>query len=291
MRIAEAVPALVVVEDVRQRGLEILEALDEAGSGNRVAPDLLDSSPVSAPGLQSTLASTAILPTSWSEPPRWSASSRGASRAAERATRRTPSRGSSGPSGTGHGLRARRRKWRAASHSPPLSRAAFGSPRRNRAAVEFALREVAVEEAGAGERRVALVPDSVRLMAAGFTVAVERRPVRRPGSRTPGIRGGRRRGRRRGELLSGANAVVRVAAPAADEVASSHGEPFSSASSPPLTDPAASRLAERGIVAFAMESIPRITRPVDGRALFPEHRCGLQGGRARRRPLARLFPC
>ena len=42
MRIAEAVPALVVVEHVRQRGLEVLEALDEARAGDRVPPDLLE---------------------------------------------------------------------------------------------------------------------------------------------------------------------------------------------------------------------------------------------------------
>ena len=41
MRIAEAVPALVMVEHVRQRGLEVLEALDKPRTGNRVPPDLL----------------------------------------------------------------------------------------------------------------------------------------------------------------------------------------------------------------------------------------------------------
>ena len=114
------------------------------------------------------------------------------------------------------------------------------------------------KEAGAGERRVALVPDSVgrpRLQASPS-----------PSSGRPG--GGRLETEYAdagAEVVarascSGAQAVVRVAARPRTRSPSSHREPSSSASSP-LTDTAGiARLAERGVVAFAMESIPRITR-------------------------------
>ena len=118
------------------------------------------------------------------------------------------------------------------------------------------------KEAGAGERRVALVPDSVgRLMAAGFTVAVEREAGAEAGFEDAEYAGAGAEVVARGELLSGADAVVRVAAPAADEVPELAPGTVLIGFLSPLTDPAGiARLADRGIVAFAMESIPRITR-------------------------------
>jgi NAD(P) transhydrogenase subunit alpha len=118
------------------------------------------------------------------------------------------------------------------------------------------------KENGAGERRVALVPEAVgRLVSAGFSIAVER-----------GAGGGaefpdeqyEQSGAElvsRADLFAGADAVVRVGAPAADEVNDLAPGTVLIAFLSPLTDPAGiERLAARGVVAFAMESIPRISR-------------------------------
>ena len=59
----------------------------------------------------------------------------------------------------------------------------------------------------------------------------------------------------------GAEAVVRVGSPSADDVAELSPGTVLVGFLSPLTDTAGvERLAERGVVAFAMESIPRITR-------------------------------
>ena len=61
--------------------------------------------------------------------------------------------------------------------------------------------------------------------------------------------------------MPGAEAVVRVGRPTADEVAELAPGTVLVGFLSPLTDPAGiERLAARGVVAFAMESIPRITR-------------------------------
>jgi H+-translocating NAD(P) transhydrogenase subunit alpha len=113
-------------------------------------------------------------------------------------------------------------------------------------------------ETAAGERRVALVPDSVgRLAQTGIGVVVE------PGA---GVEASypddayREAGAELGPAWE-ADAVVKVQAPAAAEVERLHDGQVLIGFLQPLTDRAGiDRLAARGVVAFAMESIPRITR-------------------------------
>ena len=143
-----------------------------------------------------------------------------------------------------------------------------------------------------GEHWVASSPTpSLGFVAAGFTIAVEReasaeaevhgRRIRRRGAqvveRAPAARrcrGGRPRrqaDRRRGRGARAGYGADRLPRP-------THRRSGNRA-------PAA-----RGVVAFAMESIPRITRAQSMDALLAEHRRGLQGGRAGGRPAAAPLP-
>jgi H+-translocating NAD(P) transhydrogenase subunit alpha len=117
-------------------------------------------------------------------------------------------------------------------------------------------------EAGAGERRVALVPDSVgRLSARGFAVAVERGAGEAAGFGDDEYAAAGAEVVARSELPAGAAAVVRVGPPSAEEVSKLAPGTVLIGFLSPLTDKAGiERLAERGVVAFAVESIPRITR-------------------------------
>jgi H+-translocating NAD(P) transhydrogenase subunit alpha len=120
------------------------------------------------------------------------------------------------------------------------------------------------KELVAGERRVALVPETVsRLAAGGFDVIVEAGAgaaasfpdaayVDAGASIEPSA--------------LAADAVVKVRAPSEQEAAGLREGSVLIAFLQPLTDQAGiERLAARGVVAFAMESIPRITRaqPMD----------------------------
>jgi H+-translocating NAD(P) transhydrogenase subunit alpha len=117
-------------------------------------------------------------------------------------------------------------------------------------------------ETGAGERRVALVPDSVaRLAAAGFTIAVEAGAGEAAGFVDGQYAAAGAQLVADAELVTGAAAVVRVRSPSAEEVAQLAPGTVVIGFLSPLTDTAGiERLSERGVVAFAMESIPRITR-------------------------------
>ena len=114
-----------------------------------------------------------------------------------------------------------------------------------------------------GERRVALVPETTaKLAAAGFEIVVE------PGA-----------GQAASFLDSAyadagaalgspweADLVVKVRKPSEDEVSRLHDGQLLIGFLDPLADPeGVERLASRGVIAFAMESIPRITRaqPMD----------------------------
>ncbi len=113
-------------------------------------------------------------------------------------------------------------------------------------------------ETATGERRVALVPDSVgRLAQTGIAVVVE------PGA---GVAASypdedyREAGAELGSAWD-ADAVVKVQSPAATEVERLRDGQVLIGFLQPLTDhEGIDRLAARGVVAFAMESIPRITR-------------------------------
>ena len=124
------------------------------------------------------------------------------------------------------------------------------------------MRVVVPKETEAGERRVALIPDSVgRLVGAGFAIGVEQGAGAPAGFPDAEYAAAGADVVARSELYAGAEAVVRVGRPTADEVAELASGTVLVGFLSPLTDPAGvERLAARGVVAFAMESIPRITR-------------------------------
>ncbi|MDX6438386.1 MAG: H+-translocating transhydrogenase subunit alpha [Gaiellaceae bacterium] len=124
------------------------------------------------------------------------------------------------------------------------------------------MRVAVPKETEAGERRVALIPDSVgRLVGAGFEIAVEQGAGQSAGFPDAEYAAAGADVVARSALLAGAEAVVRVGRPSADEVAELAPGTVLIGFLSPLSDPAGiERLAARGVVAFAMESIPRITR-------------------------------
>ena len=124
------------------------------------------------------------------------------------------------------------------------------------------MRVAVPKETGAGERRVALVPDAVaKLASSGFTFAVERDAGLAAGFTDAEYEAAGAEVVARADVLAGASAVVRVGRPTADEVAELEPGTVLIGFLAPLSDPEGiERLAARGIVAFAMESIPRTTR-------------------------------
>jgi NAD(P) transhydrogenase subunit alpha len=119
-------------------------------------------------------------------------------------------------------------------------------------------------ETTAGERRVALVPDVVgKLVSAGFEVLVQ------PGA---GVAASfpdaayEQAGAQLVDDWADAEGVVKVQKPSEEEAGRLREGQVLIGFLEPLTDPAGiDRLAQRGVIAFAMESIPRITRaqPMD----------------------------
>src|SRR5438094_5890928 len=120
------------------------------------------------------------------------------------------------------------------------------------------------KELVAGERRVALVPETVgRLTGAGFDVVVE--PNAGAAASFPDEAYAEAGATVEDSPLD-ADAIVKVRAPTEAEAARLREGTVLIAFLQPLTDPEGiERLASRGVVAFAMESIPRITRaqPMD----------------------------
>src|SRR5215212_9061360 len=120
-------------------------------------------------------------------------------------------------------------------------------------------------ETAAGERRVALVPELVgKLAPAGFEVLVERRAGQ--AASFPDAAYEAAGARLADDVWSEAEAVVKVQNPTAEEAGRLRAGQVLIGFLQPLTDAeGVERLAERGVVAFAMESIPRITRaqPMD----------------------------
>jgi H+-translocating NAD(P) transhydrogenase subunit alpha len=115
-------------------------------------------------------------------------------------------------------------------------------------------------ETAPGEKRVALVPESVkRLTAGGFEVALER------GAGSAAAFTDRAYEEAGASIVddpyAGTGAVAKVRKPDAEEVARLGEGVVLIGLLDPLGDPAGIELlSERGIVAFALESIPRITR-------------------------------
>jgi NAD(P) transhydrogenase subunit alpha len=122
-------------------------------------------------------------------------------------------------------------------------------------------------ETAAGENRVALIPEVAgRLVKAGSTVLVERGAGDAAGFRDADYTEAGAQVVGADELYAQADAVVRVAKPAGDEISRLREGVVLIGFLQPLTDEETIRqLAGRGVVAFAMESIPRITRaqPMD----------------------------
>ena len=119
-------------------------------------------------------------------------------------------------------------------------------------------------ESAAGERRVALVPEVVsRLVTGGFEVLVEQGAGEAASFPDASYE---EAGARIGADSYEAEGVVKVQKPSAGEVERLRDGQVLIGFLQPLTDKEGiERLAGRGVVAFAMESIPRITRaqPMD----------------------------
>jgi proton-translocating NAD(P)+ transhydrogenase subunit alpha len=132
-------------------------------------------------------------------------------------------------------------------------------------------------ETEAGERRVALVPETVsRLTSGGLDVAVEEgagegasfpdEAYREAGA---SIASGPE------DLYREADVVVRVRKPSEEEIAALPEGAVLVAFLEPLTDPEGlQRLSARGVTGFAMESIPRITRAQSMDALSSQSTVG-----------------
>jgi len=114
-------------------------------------------------------------------------------------------------------------------------------------------------ETAPGEHRVALVPESVkRLTGDGFVIELERGAGEAASFQDPAYE-------EAGAALVDdpytADAVAKVQTPSAEEAGRLRDGQILIGFLQPLTDrEGIDRLAERGVVAFAMESIPRITR-------------------------------
>jgi H+-translocating NAD(P) transhydrogenase subunit alpha len=116
------------------------------------------------------------------------------------------------------------------------------------------------KETAPGERRVALVPESVgRLAATGSEVTIEAGAGSAAGFSDEAYRDAG--ATVAADPYDGAELVARVRKPGADELARLREGIVVVGFLEPLSDPAGiDALAERGAIAFAMESIPRITR-------------------------------
>ena len=124
------------------------------------------------------------------------------------------------------------------------------------------MRVAVPRETAPGERRVALVPETVaKLRAAGFEVRLERGAGSQAGFPDEEYADAGAALADDAAAISDADCVARVARPSAEEVESMASGTVLVGFLDPLTDAdGIVRLREQGIVAFAMESIPRITR-------------------------------
>ena len=117
-------------------------------------------------------------------------------------------------------------------------------------------------ESTPGEHRVALTPDAAtKLRASGFDVVVERGAGVRAGFTDEQYTDAGITLVDHGQLLDEADSIVRVGKPTGEEIDGLPPGIVLIGFLEPLTDTEGiARLRERGVVAFAMESIPRITR-------------------------------
>jgi NAD(P) transhydrogenase subunit alpha len=124
------------------------------------------------------------------------------------------------------------------------------------------MRVAVPRETAPGERRVALVPETTsKLRAAGFEVRVERAAGAEAGFADAEYAEAGAELTDNAALLGGVACVTRVARPSPGEIESMAAGTLLIGFLEPLTDPdGIARLQDHEIVAFAMESIPRITR-------------------------------
>jgi len=124
------------------------------------------------------------------------------------------------------------------------------------------MRVAVPKETAPGERRVALVPETVsKLRTAGFDVRVERDAGVSAAFSNDEYEAAGAELADTGSLLDGVGAYACVARPSPEVTAALAGGTVVIGFLEPLTDPdGIGRLRERGVTAFAMESIPRITR-------------------------------
>jgi len=122
------------------------------------------------------------------------------------------------------------------------------------------MRVAVPKETAPGERRVALVPETVSKLGEGFQVRVERGAGVAAGFADEAYaEAGAELGD--GAVSADVDCLVCVRSPSADLVAALAPNTVVVGFLEPLTDAAGiTRLGERGAVGFAMESIPRITR-------------------------------
>ena len=124
------------------------------------------------------------------------------------------------------------------------------------------MRVAVPRETTPGERRVALVPDTVsKLRGAGFEVTIERGAGSQAGFTDEEYATAGAELADDATAISGADCIARVAGPSATEVLAMPSGTVLIGFLDPLTDAdGIARLRQQGIVAFAMESIPRTTR-------------------------------
>ena len=123
------------------------------------------------------------------------------------------------------------------------------------------MRVAVPKETTAGERRVALVPETIGKLGAGFDVRVERGAGESAGFADDTYAEAGASLVDAADLTTGADCIACVRSPSAEVVASTSSGTVVIGFLEPLTDETGiASLRERGVVAFAMESIPRITR-------------------------------
>jgi NAD(P) transhydrogenase subunit alpha len=124
------------------------------------------------------------------------------------------------------------------------------------------MRVAVPKETAPGERRVALVPETVsKLRDTGFELRVQSGAGDAAGFRDDDYSAAGAEVVDAASLTAGADALACVASPSAELVASLAEDTVVIGFLEPLTDSkGVARLRDRGVVGFAMESIPRITR-------------------------------
>ena len=155
------------------------------------------------------------------------------------------------------------------------------------------MRVAVLNESRTGERRVALVPDVIkRLVARGHEIAVESGAGERARLPDSLFEEAGAKVASGAAVLDGADVVVRVTAPTAEEIDRLPEGSVLIGFLQPLTSPETSRaLASAGVTAFAMEAIPRISRAQSMDALSSQASVsGYRSALIAAQELGRFFP-